>query len=254
MRVNLQSTLLALMALIVNTQPLAAQEQPRVISTSGEAIVYVVPDEVIVTLGIETFNPNLAEAKASNDASSKLLLAAIGTVGVEEKHIQTDTLQIEIRYRSSHPSEGIEGYFARRTYSVTLKDVKKLEALVDAALTNGANQLMGIQYRTTELRKHRDEARKLAIRAAKEKAVALASELECKVGPPRTINEGSAGYYGWGRGNYNVMAQNTVQFEPGNAGAGGETTPMGQMGVHASVSVTFDLESKEEGGKDEIEG
>ena len=118
-------------------------------------------------------------------------------MGIEDKHIQTDTIQIELKYRDgSHPTQGIEGYYARRSYSVTLKDIKLLEKLTDTVLKNGANQLMGFEYRTSELRKHRDEARKMAIKACREKAEALAAESAARSGAPRNISETSYGYYG----------------------------------------------------------
>jgi len=87
---------------------------PRSISTSGESIVYVTPDEVGVSFGIETFDPDLDKAKALNDANGGRLLKAIKGLGIEDKHIQTDNLQIDIQYRSNRAWNDIQGYFARR--------------------------------------------------------------------------------------------------------------------------------------------
>lgn len=239
----------AVLALLVSVAPAARAddaEQPRTITTTGESVVYVAPDEIVVGLGVETFDASLDEARSANEAASRKLLAAIKGVGVEDKHVQTDTLSLEIRYRNGHPASGIEGYFARRAYSVTLTDTKKVEPLIEAALKNGANSLMGIDYRTTELRKHRDHARKMAIKAAKEKGTELAGELDCKLGPPRTISEGGGGYYSgyggarWGGRQGYVMAQNSFQVAGGD-GEGGETTPLGHVGVRAHVTVVFDL-------------
>jgi uncharacterized protein YggE len=225
---------------------------PRTITTSGEAVVYVVPDEIVINFGVETFDPELRRAKEANDEASKKLLDAIRKLGVEDKHLQTSDLDVELDYKDNgHASKGIEGYFARRMYSMTLKDTKKFEQAIDTALANGANRLMGFEYRTTQLRKHRDEARRMAIRAAREKADALARELECTVGKPRTIGEGYYGSvgswgarWGWGGGmnSYNV-AQNVAQAD-GGGGAGnesGEALPLGQVGVRAQITVTFDL-------------
>jgi uncharacterized protein YggE len=228
--------LAASIVLLACSAAAAADAPQRSVSTTGDAVVHVVPDEVIVGLGVETFAAKLDEAKKLNDDRATRLVRTIKAAGVEERHIQTDTLEVEIKYRSDRPSDGIEGYYARRAYSVTLKQPKKLEELLDAALTNGANQLMGIDYRTTELRKHRDAARQMAIKAAKEKAVALAGELDCTVGPPRTIGEG---YIGYGGGRYN-LAQN-VSRDTGGSPEGADPTPFGQIGVYAQVSVTFDL-------------
>ena len=239
----------ALAVLLAGLAPASAEESPlRTISTNGDAVVYVPPDEVIVGLGVETFKPDLDAAKQANDEASARLLKAIREAGVEEKHIQTDTMTVELSYRDhGHPSRGIEGYFARRAYSVTLKDVTRFEPLVTSALKNGANRLMGFEYKTTELRKHRDEARRQAVRAAREKAVALASELDAKVGKPRSIGEGYHGYGGssrswWGWSGYNWQGNAQVAVQADGSGEGGETMPLGQIAVRAQVSVTFDLE------------
>lgn len=223
---------------------LADEPMPRTVNTSGESVVYVRPDEAVVGFGIESFGDSVDKAKQQNEDASAKLLKAIKALGIEDKHVQTDTVQLEIRYKEpSHPTLGIEGYFARRQYSVTLKDIKLLEKLVDTALKNGANQLMGFEYRTSQLRKFRDQARQMAIKAAREKAEALSTELECKVGSPRTINEGGYGYYGtsyrWGGNSFNV--QNAAQVAPGGEGGNEETMPLGQIGIHANIAVTFDL-------------
>jgi uncharacterized protein YggE len=162
-------------------------------------------------------------------------------MGIEDKHVGTDMVSIEIRYH--HDNRHIESYMARRMYRVTLKDPKQTEALVNLALKSGANLLSGVDLRSTELRKHRDSARSMAIKAAKEKAEALARDLECTIGAPRTIGESGSVYWGGGYqfGNRYAYAQNVAQAAPGEAGEGGETMPLGQIAVRATVSVTFDL-------------
>ena len=222
-----------------------ANEVQRTISTTGEALVQVAPDEVILQVGVEKFHVELSQAKADNDKASRQLLSAIRELGIEEKHVQTDAMQVEIEHKDHRVHSGVAGYIARRGYSITLKDSSKLESLIDATLSNGANVMMGFEYRTTELRKHRDEARRLAILAAREKAEALAEALGCTIGAPRNINEhgsGHSAYYGmrWGWGGRYAYAQN-VRQEASIASPGGETVPLGQIAVQAQVSVVFDL-------------
>jgi uncharacterized protein YggE len=223
---------------------------PRTISTTGEALVQVVPDHVVVGVGVETFRPLLAAARQANEADCARLLAVIKGLGVAESDIQTDVLNVELAYRDGgHPSRGIEGYYVRRAYSVTLRDVKRFDALVEAALDNGANRLMGFEFKTRDLRPHRDQARTLAIRAAQEKAQALSAAVGLKLGRPRGITEGSFGYAGasrswWGWGGYGQGGQSqNVQLVSGGEGeTGGETLPLGRIGVRAQVSVTYELE------------
>ena len=242
MRVTRPGTVL-LFLLIACAAPAAGEPPARSVSTSGEATVYVVPDEVVLSLGVDVFDERLEQAKAANDAASAKLLQTIKAAGVEDRHVQTDVLRVEIKYRSHRAAEGIEGYYARRSYTVSVKDPKKLESLLDAALKSGANTIYGIDYRTSALRKHRDEARRMAIRAAREKAELLAAELNCGVGAPSEIREGGGGMAFWGgRLQGQSAMQNAMQEAPPfEGGEGGETTPMGQIGVSAAVSVTFDL-------------
>jgi len=202
-----------------------------------------VPDEAVVTLGVETFNAQLQKGQELNNAAGKRVLDAIKALGVDEKHIKTQDLSVSLTYvNSGHPSRGIEGYSLSRMYVITLKDVSRAAAVVNAALLNGANIVSGIDYRTTELRKHRDAARVAAIRAAKEKAVALTAELGCRIGKPLTISEANLSYYGssYGRG----MTQNVMSYVDGNEATGdlaADTVPAGQIGIRATVHVVFDI-------------
>jgi uncharacterized protein len=224
--------------------PARAQTE-RTISTTGEATVYVVPDRVVVSIGIETFAAELDAATASNEAAGRKLVQAVLGLNVEKKDIATDKLQVEIqrRYENGRYVD-VDGYFVRRAYAVTLKDVTRFERLVETALKNGANQIQAVTFSTTELRKYRDQARQMAIRAAREKAVMLARELDCTVGKPKTINESGAnvyfGGYRWDRGG-SMTGQNAVQLIAGPPDTG-EALPLGQIAVSASVSVTFEMQ------------
>ncbi len=225
--------------------PLAGAQSERTISTTGEATVYVVPDRVVVNLGIETFAADLDAARASNEAAGRKLMQAVLGLNIEKRDIATDRLQVEIHRRFENGRYvDIDGYFVRRGYAITLKDAALFEILVETALKNGANQIQDVTFSTTELRKYRDQARQMAIRAAKEKAVMLAKELDCIVGKPKTINE-SGGYvyfggYRWDRGG-SISAQNVVQAVAGPRDTG-EALPLGQIAVSASVSVTFEMQ------------
>lgn len=239
MKPTFQSLLSLLTTLAAFSGHAIAADESRTIVTTGDAIVYVVPDEVVVVVGVETRNASLDEAKTINSRASMGLIKAIHALDVKDQHIGTDAVQVELRYQSQGIE--IESYIVRRTYMVTLKDTRKLEPLIETVLKNGANQLGGVEFRSTELRKHRDAARSMAIKAAKEKAVALARDLDCAVGAPRTIGESSGIFWGGWQGlNRYGIAQNAMQ-SVGGAGQEGETLPLGQIAIRATVSVSFDL-------------
>ncbi len=235
---------ISLGVILLNTVHLswADENLRRTITTSGEAVIYVQPDEVIFNFGIETRDANLDKALSANDEAAGKLISAIKKLGIEEKFIQTDHLNTNIVYRE-HNDLIISGYNVQRSYSVKLKDPKKFQTLVETVLKNGANRVSGFEFRTTELRKYRDKARAMAIAAAKEKAVALAAELNCKPGNPRTINETNnyAGY-NWGSNRFTNGAQNAVQSVPSSEEVGDEgQLPLGQINVGANITISFDL-------------
>jgi uncharacterized protein YggE len=237
----------AIFALSAWTEGPSVSEEPRLITVTGDAEVRVVPDEVILTLGVQTWDKNLDVAKRQNDEIVQRVLALADEYGIEPEHVQTDYVNIEPRYRNGYyePSDFI-GYFVSKTIVITLRELDKFEDLLASSLEAGVNYVHGVQFRTTELRKHRDEARALAIQAAREKAEAMAGELDQTVGEPRQITEDQSGWWSgysawWGSRWGNGMAQNVIQ-EAGTGGmaAEGSLAP-GQINVNARVSVTFEL-------------
>jgi uncharacterized protein len=249
MKTFLRRGILALAILLAFSLPVLADDQigPRQITVTGDAEVRVVPDEVILTLGVETWDTNLMVAKKDNDDRVKRTLALAKEFEIESKYIQTDYLGIEPRYRYDYEKSDFIGYFVRKTIVITLKDISKFEDLLTGLLGVGVTHVHGIQFHTTDLRKYRDQARSLAIKAAQEKATALAGELGQKVGKPRSISEEPSGWYswygaGWGYSAGSNVSQNAVQNVGGSTVSSDSTIALGQVTVNARVTVTFEIE------------
>jgi uncharacterized protein len=231
----------------------------RTIAVNGEAAVKVVPDLVQISMTAETRAADLMTAKEQNDKIVKALLAyATDTLGIEARHVQTDFVTVEPTYRNCNYDDEMTGkcsplqityYNVRKGIQICLKDLTKYEGLVTKALQLGVNRIDNIEFVTTELRKHRDNARQMAAKAALEKAQALATTLNMKVGKPISIHaENYSSYYWHGsygsqRGNNSYMSQNVIQQAPaapfeGNTG----DLSIGQINVSAQVNVTYELE------------
>jgi uncharacterized protein YggE len=216
------------------------------ITVTGNAQVRVVPDEVVLTIGVETVDPIMNLAKDKNDAIVERVLGLVADYGVTEKAVQTDFVSIEPRYDTYYERKNFLGYFVRRNVSITLKDLSQFEGLLSALLDAGVTHVHGIDFRSTELRQHKDQARALAVQAAKEKAVAMGSELGQEIERPVLIREERSDWYAWysswwGASWGSGMSQNVVQ----NMGSGepyidGALAP-GQIAINAEVTVTFEL-------------
>jgi uncharacterized protein len=233
----------------VTAVPLQAQysESARTISVSGEAVVMATPNQAVVTIGVETFDPKLDVASQTNDRIAKKLLAEWKKLGIADVNVQTDGVTVDLSYneRERGAARTVEGYTVRRSYAVIADSAFNVERVIAAGLANGANQLGDVDFRTTEMRKYRDQARVNAVKAAREKAHLIASELGVNVGMPRSITEtsGYSGFSGSRRGA--AMSQNVVSYasDSGEADSYGAVAP-GQIAVRASVAVVFDLVSK----------
>ena len=228
-----------------DTHPIAVttSPEPRTIAVTGDADVKVAPDLVEISIGVESIDSTVAAVKKKNEDDVARMQAAAKAAGVEAKDIQTEYINLEPRYRSWEDRD-IKGYVARRTAKVTVRDVRIFERVLAAVLDSGANIVMGIQFKTSELRKYRDQAREMAMKAAREKAEALAKSLGQELDRPHLISEEESSWssrFGyWGGGNAQ-MTQNAVQNAGPAATETGDSLAPGQIAVNARVRVTFEL-------------
>jgi uncharacterized protein YggE len=144
----------------------AAQNPRPTIDVQGSAEVKVVPDEVFILFGAETSDPDLKLAKSQNDERVRKLLALTKELKIDPRYVQTDFINIEPWEHDLGNQRVRTEYRIRKNIAVTLRDVTKFEELLSRALEGGITHVHGIQFRTTELRKYRDQAREMALQAA----------------------------------------------------------------------------------------
>lgn len=251
MKTIIVATFLALLAIssIQAQQTQLFDDRPK-ITVNGEAVVKVQPDQIIITFGIETWDKDIMIAKRQNNEIMKKAIVVIKESEIEEKNIQTDYLSIEPRYGDNYEKRNFIGYFVRNTLVVTIANPDKVESLVTGVLQSGVNYIHNINFQTTEFKKYREQARELALNAAKEKAEKMAGALGQLIGDPIQINEGYGGsnwwYYsswnGWGYGSRNnYMSQNVMQNIESGTGEISETIALGKISIKANVNVVFEL-------------
>ncbi len=240
--------LIAATAATLAAQQPSAAEQPK-ITVTGEALVYAKPDKVILNFGIETRDALLLSAKQKNADIWKKAAAVLKEFGVPDKDVQTDYLSIEPLYKDYNRVDDPNGYVTRNMFVVTLADPGKVEAIISQMLGVGVNHVNGVEFQTTEFKRHRESARELALTAAREKAEKMAAVLGCTIGKPLAINEsygGGSWYFsswsGWGYGRSSGgMSQNVIQDQRGSGGEEPQCMALGKISIRASVSVTFEL-------------
>jgi uncharacterized protein YggE len=196
----------------------------------------VVPDGAVIELGVEKQSASASIAKQSEDAAARRILASLRASGVDEKDIQTTflSLQPQFNYRKGMR---ISYFVAEQTVSVTVRDLSKLDALVESLIKAGGNRIDSIQYETSDLRKYRDQARSLAVKAAREKAQALALALGQEIGKAQSIEEVPELVNQYSGG----LLANESREAWRTRSTAGPSTAVGQKSISASVVVSFDL-------------
>jgi uncharacterized protein len=211
---------------------------PPLVSTEGTAVIRVVPDVVDLSFEVEVRHADLAAARKDQAERSAKVLAALRAGGVAESELQSSQVQITPNYTNfQQETEKLRFFKVTQTISGILHDVKKVTDITAAAVSAGATGVRDATFRTSLSRKYRDDARLRALRAAREKATALATELGARVGKPYAIREASS---------YHSLAEGNVRlndFQP--AEAADDAAPsfaLGTISISSTVHVSFFLE------------
>jgi uncharacterized protein YggE len=214
----------------------AAQDRlpTKVVRVVGTAEVRVVPDRAVIEIGVEKQDPSASVAKHAEDAAARRILAALRTNGIDEKDIQTTFLSLQPQ---SYTRKGVRvSYFvAAQTMTITVRDLAKLDTLLEALIKAGGNRIDSIAYETSDLRKYRDQARDMAVKAAREKANALARALGQDIGKAQSIEE--VPDYGFSAG----LQANASFASFSRVNVPAPTIAAGQKTISASVTVSFEL-------------
>jgi uncharacterized protein len=173
----------------------------RTITVSGSGTLTLSPDVAHVGLGITASRPTVEAARAEAARVMTAIIAAARAKGVAEKDIRTSGISLSPQYGpdcSYAPSGSacvkpgtIAGYTMNEQVDVTVRDLGVVGAVVDAATAAGATNVNGISFEVDDPSKAETDARLAAIRAAHDKADAMAHAAGVSLGQVISISETS---------------------------------------------------------------
>jgi uncharacterized protein len=163
-------------------QGAAKAKGPTRVIVSGDAIVQAEPDTAILLISVVTQNKNAQTAQAENAAQSDAVIRALKTAAGAGAEIKTSgySLTPQRVYKENVPPT-ITGYEARNSVTVTLGDLTRVGAVIDAASQAGANNVDGVSFTLRKDRPAQSQALSEATRAAIAKAQVLAQALGGRV-------------------------------------------------------------------------
>jgi len=219
------------LALIATTLIFAQENQDRgQVSVTGEGIVKVEPDEVLIKSRIEHEGSSAVEVKKQNDEVVNKIIKYLKSQNIEEKDIQTEYMNLNKRYDHNDKTYS---YVANQAISIKLRDLKDYEKIMKGLLENGLNRIDGIQFKSSEMEKFEKEARKLAVLDAQNRARELAQPLGQSIGKAVSISE-------MDYNSFQPMYRMDAAVEMSAKGSQ-QTIAPGELEIKIKVNVGFEL-------------
>lgn len=230
---------LVLGSLLVAAPGFAHEEEPDrpLVTVAGEAEVRVAPDQAVLRMRVVTEDKDLGLAKQRNDDQIKATLALLHGLSITAEKVQTGLMTIDRRESEREGGKPLFlGYEVTKGLNVVIDDLGKTDEVLAQVVKAGVNRVDGVELRVSDTRPHKDKARSLAIRAAREKASALAGEIGQTIGKAFTIREEPE--VDWAAANRSnvLMASNYAEGDNG-----GDSFSAGQNVIRARVMVAFEL-------------
>jgi uncharacterized protein YggE len=223
--------LIIIFSIFIGSQAQELRALPQ-ISVSGEGKIIAVPDQVFISIAVETKGTNATDVKKQNDATIEKVLQFITKFKVPKSDVQTKSISLNPQYDYEKKKRN---YNATQTIEILLKNITQYDSLMEGLVDAGINRINGVEFKTSKLIEYQSEARKLAIKEAKSKAEDYVSVLGQKVGKALTITDSTQNYYPQPMYALKSMAMNQAE-------APRETLAIGEIIISASVNVSFLLE------------
>ena len=163
------------------------------INAAGE--VTRVPDVAIISAGVVSRSATASAALQDTANRMTRVIAALKRASVEDRDIQTSTVSLNPEYRyPQDQAPQLVGYSASNTVTIRFRDIRNSGKILDALVSQGANQINGPNLVVDKPEAALDEARAKAVAVGRARADLYARSLGMRVVRVVSINE-SGGYY-----------------------------------------------------------
>ncbi|MET8687042.1 SIMPL domain-containing protein [Streptomyces sp. NPDC004732] len=191
-----------------------AAPAPATVTVTGAGAASAAPDIAVLTAGIEVTRPTADKALTEQNAAAGALLAAVRAAGVAERDIRTENLSLTAVYRDQEAEsnqyrakgakgaegakaedEQLVGYRATQMFSLTIRDIKKTGAVVQAVVDapGDASRIHSVAFDVKDPQALRAKARKSAYQDVRAKAAQYAELSGRRLGRLVSLEESDGG-------------------------------------------------------------
>ncbi len=212
------------------------------IAIDGHGEVAAIPDTAFVTSGVTTQGDTARSALDLNTQAMAELIAALKAAGIEPRDIQTSGFAVNPNYVYTEERDAngyslppkINGYQVSNSVTIRVRALETLGAVLDRAVTVGANTINGVSFSVADTTKLFAEARKLAFADAHGKAELYATAASAQLKDIILISETQ------GHTDPQPYLMKAMDAAPVSAGA---PVPVqaGELSFSVTVSVQWEL-------------
>ena len=170
----------------------SAQDTPPsyILTVAGQATVTAKPDQAVINLGVVTQGKTAEDAANANAALMNKVVAAIKHEGISDDKIRTSGYNLTpvYNYDSKTSPPPIVGFQANNDVTVTVDDVSKAGAVLDAAIGAGATNAGGITFTIKDPEPLIQQGLKEAVENARERADVIARAAGVSIVRVRSID------------------------------------------------------------------
>ena len=204
------------------------------ISVTGVGRVAVEPDVAIVSLGVEVQATTVSRARSEAAEAMQDVRDSLADNGVEDTDIQTRFFNIFPQFDFERRTPEIIGFTVSNQVEIKVRDIDSVSDVLDDAITAGGDAIRvnGIRFEVDEPEQFFEEARRLAVEDARERAEQLADLAGVSLGEAMSISESSGG----------GIAIPVAAFDARAEGFGGTSIAPGQGEIVLTVFVLYGVE------------
>ncbi len=226
-------------ALAFSARPVGAQDQSeptRTLSVSGSGEVFGKPDVAYIILGVDQADSDASKAIDNANTTLAAIVNAVSEAGVAKEDIQTASYNIYPEDRTDPQTGQPTGeriYHVNLSVNVTIRDISKVGAVIQAGLGAGANSINNLSFGIADSMALESAARKAAVADALDRAQQLADANGVTLGAPISISESFSG------------GPVVPMFSRADGFAAASAAPQinaGQLSVSITVNITYGIQ------------
>lgn len=165
------------------------------ITVEGSGVVTVAPNEAILSVGVQDQAFTASAAQQAASAAMTKVIAAVKAAGAADADLATQWVSLQPQYDNGPNGNGpskLTGYQATQSLQVTVREIDQTGAVIDAAVSAGANQVGGVTFSLANPSAVTTQARAAAVADAQQRARTIAQAAGVTLGSAVSITEVSA--------------------------------------------------------------